>query len=1258
MEEEPPTEIDIQRLLEALKPPEVPDEAFDAANASLSQIVSGKKSVASSMLAGLLTEPQFHANGVRLDWLQRLVLSKSTGKRKPQSKELSAALNDGLDQAKVLRLEDPNEDLFCDLIVTRQGNYRIFTGLWEGAGPYTQTLLDAFEALPAGSLKHQTLTSAYSLLAISDELAARANIDRFTPSAGEPKGLMAVPNTDDLKRLARRVRLTDADLERLQIKKEALVPFLLSAEELPFVSDRPPGDTPLEFYPLLAVPNGIVVVSPPNISLAVRAVLVNAAQAGGMADALLAAMLVEQQEYSENSGFWPVRSLNLSPPNQYFMRASVCQYAQGRFLHVIQVPVTFDQFPERAFGSVRELGPVPSQFIAADIARFWQFLQKQSDYRQGVSVLLLSGWGTPHSVAPPIDEDHVPPNWIFLPLSFSDAAVMGSCDDGKLRDVVRILQQVDRLEGDGFSFQNLNGILNLFGFWRTTDGNLIPEHATEIEPPCNLVLPTDELLAPRVEAAKKRDVRALPLPDGGYKVVQRLDWGDVDDLKPIYASPDDAKEGRLVGAVVFDSHVWWIECVAESDQDREWQYRIWQALFQWLVMVGQSAIRSCPEAFPEGPRHIQVVVPSGRAFERIDPALLGTADLSASLRGFPSSESSPARLAIDESWLRHLGKPENEAEIELIAALLEQLVNPHATTRDQLGTVIKASIGSTDWRWLHAREAFTPLDRMAGSGLLGSFKEMRLSAHASAKCRSVWAFRDRADGLEIVGENDCRKFLASYRESILASMIARIQRMDRSKLMLSCGQQYQAARAEQAQWRSTIRAMRAIHGASANRTAFERQNAINAVQRASKSVCEVAACEAAVSGGLEPGRIDLEELFALALLLFGNGQLFASIRAGIIEPKLKISPAGDLLSDRSVRQMGLGPAAEWSNQKVLDEAAEAYPRNRTRQREQSAGERLPWDSELRRAVETEYGTSAEGFIDLQLAVVQMAESRREGVFTMRRSEIASALSANDRYPSNDPTALLERLTLPRRTSWEDRSTRLSEADIDLSRFDRRYSIINRPLLAMDDHDDPLLLIAPIFVSDACMYSLSGLMNGNLNNDYWNTGEAKAYAGKRGHAAGEKFEDSVAGRFRKLGMEVWSRCALSWALNEKVDPKFGNIDVLAVSPNRRRVWVIEAKNLKLCRTEAEVASRLSEYRGRTIRDSKGHETPDKMLRHIRRVQYLRERRSALCARLKLDLPPEVRGLLVVDTPQPMNFFAIEQLEDGESAFLDTIETFQF
>lgn len=1260
MESEPPEEVDIESLMAALRPPTNPDETFNRDNVDLFKIRTWNKRFAVSVLAGLSTDPAFHANGIRLDWLQRLVFSKSQGRRKPHSAELSRALNAGLDRANVLRLEDPIEDLFCDLVATPHGNYRIFPGQWEAAAPYTQTLLNAFESLPPGSRKRDALKAIYSLLKLSDEIAERASVHRFTPSAGEPMGLMAVPNTDALKRLARRVRFTDKELDRLHISKDALIPFLLEPQHFPYISDREAGETPLEFYPLLATSNGIIVASPTSISLAVRAVMIRAAQLGGIDKVLLSSLLKEQQKYSEASGFWPVPSLELTPPNQHFMRAAVCRFAQGRFFHIIQVPPTFDLFPERAFGSIRVLGENANKALSDDVLKFWRFLESQPDYQESITVLLLSGWGAPHSVSPSIEESKAPEGWRFLALSFADAAVLGACKDGKFRDIWRVIEQVDRIEAEGFSIQNVNGVLNLFGFWRATDGNLIPEHLSEIEPPCNLLIPTDDLLAPRIEASVNRDFRALPLPDGNFKMVQRIDWTDPDDLQPIYGSIEDANEGRLLGAVSMNERTWWIEIAAEAGEVKEWRYRIWHAVLRWLAAVGSDVVASFPQAIAPGATRIEICIPAGMASEKIDSSSFGASDLAATVTGSRENKGRAARLEVSLDWMKHLDKPENDAEVELIAAVLEQIADPSSATasRDQLREVVHSSIGSGDWRWLHAHQVATPVDRLASSGLVGRFREISLSAVSLIKCGSVWGFRARSEGLEIDGEENCRDFLTQYRDHILDELISQVQKFDRKKLIILAAENYQSARLEKSHWHRTIRALRAIHGATADAHAFARQNAINAVQRAAKSVCEIAACEAPQVAGANPGPADLEEMFARALLLFGNGQLFASIRSGLVKPKLGVSPAGDLLSDRSVFETALRPGAEWTNTRALNDAAEAYGRDRSEKVAEVAERKLPFSEALRTAVEAEYAVSAEAFVDLQHAVIQIAEERGKGVFSMKRSELSCLLAANKLYPSDDPAALLERLTLSHRPSWRDRSSGLSESDIDLGRFDRRFSIINRPLLAMDNEADPHLLIAPIFVSDSTMYSLSSLMDGSLHGQFWTSLEAKKYAGMRANAAGAEFEESVAERLRELGLEAWPRCKPSWALNEKVDGSLGDIDVLAVSPDRHRVWVIEAKNLRLCRTEAEVAARFSEYRGRMIQDSRGRDKPDKMLRHIRRVQYLRQRSSALCGRLKLVAPPEVRGLLIVDAPQPMNFYMLEQLEDGESAFLDAIDSVDF
>jgi len=1257
MTDEQPNTPDIDALLAAMAPPRIPEQGFGPDNPDLFHLRGWSKIHAATMLAGLATVPDFHANDIRLDWLLRLVLAKAEGHAKVQPAQLERALNAGLAQAKVLRAEDPVEDLFCDRIATSRGNFRIIAGRWEAPGPYTQTLLSAFEALPAGALKDRTLASVYALLSISDEIARRANLHRFTPSGGVEMGQLSVPSADSLKKISRRVVFTTDALRNLGISQEALAPFVLRQEQFSYTGIAPRGESPLELHPLIEHHNGIAVVSPTGLSLAARAIMVNAAKLGGVERPLLAGLMIAQEKYAEIAGFWN-GPLSLPAPDAHFVRAAIVRTGSGRYLQVIQVPSTFEYFPQRLFSAVAEIAAEVNQAIADHVMAFYNFVGGRSDYREATTLLLTSGWGAPYSVEPPIDGSRVPRNWRFLALSFFEASVLGACADGKLRDFLRINAQKERLEADGFAFENPNGPVNLFGFWRDTRNNLIPEHMTDLEPPFGLMLPVDSLREPHIEAARRKDLQAMPYIDGTYRWVQRENWDDHDRLQPIYASLDDIVHRRLLGAIVIKERVWWLESLDVDGASREWRYRLWHAMLQWLEAIGPQLIERFPNSFPRGPRCVGLSVPTDTEFQSIGDLPADSANLAKAVVVTPAQANAPAAVAVTGLWLSHVRRQENDAEVELVAAILDQLAaaGPSRLSRDALRGTVKASIGSQHWRWTHAGVALTPLDRMGAQGLLGSFKAIPKSALAFARCGSIWRFYSRAAGVEIVGEVPCMEFLARYRASMLDALIDKIRAFNRTELVLLAAGRYQGSRHEQSSWRRAIRAMRAIQGKAADQHAFERQSEMNAVQRAAKSVMEIAACEAQANGGVSPDQHDLDDLFATALLLLGNGQLLSSIRAGLVEPRLKISPAGDLLSNRSLVDATMRPGAEWKNTQTLDEADQSYGRDRSL--EIAARQREPLDTKLRAAIEAEYQIAAEAFVDLQYAVVAVALAARQEVLFVHRSELARALAADASFSHEDLTPLLSRLTLSKRESWREIPADRKAIDFDLSRFDRAFSLIGRPLLALDDDADPTVLVAPLLVSDSTMYSLSGLMDGSLQNQFWTSDIARRYVGEVAAAAGPRFEESVAEKVRGLGLRAWVRCKLSWALNQKVGQELGDVDVLAVSPDGRRVWVIEAKNLRLCRSEIEVASRLYEYRGRTTMDRKGKEVPDALLRHIRRVRYLRERNEALCHRLELQAPPDVRGLLVVDSPQPMNFHMLEKIEDAESAFLGAIDKFKF
>lgn len=1243
----------METLNKAMWLPQIPDQALEFL-ADVQPIGQWKKLHAAAVVAGLMTDAKYHVNAIRLDWLQRMILSRSNGNIKPNKAAIESILNIGFEKARVTRLEDPIEDFFCDVVPTSRGDLLIFVSHWEHAAAYTDTLIQAFEKISECPATKRALDSTYAILKLSDALAKRTNIDRLAFISKEPWGKIKLPTNERLKSLSNVVLFTDKDLEKIGISKITLKPFFLVKQLHQYIGSSIPGDSPLEFYPLISIPDGILIAHPGAMSLAARSLLLLTAKSECIENALCRHLERVQETYSEWTNFWPTRAICLTESGKDGLRESVCNFAPGRFQHVVQLPVTVQNFPKISFGQFVKVDERITRAIRQDIERFWRFLEAQEDYREAITIVIMGGWGGGYAFDLGLDKSKAPKGWRYLPLSFADIAQLGACEEGKLHNLWRIVEQVKLLEGLGYVVSNVNGTMNLFGNWRATNGLFIPEHMVDIEPPSKIMLPIEDLFNPRLEAAQNRDLRTLPFPDSSVKRVQRIDWGSDEDLKPIYGSLEDIASHRLMGAISVGNRVWWIEVIQnDSKADSfEWQYQVWNAAIQWLAAVAPQIVSDFAHALPISPQYVCIV--------------LEEADVS---RSKGSSHGIDAfqyincvtdalgtrKVLLSNKWIEMLWQTENHAEFALAASLLEQLlINEKASpSREAIIESIRRAIPSPDWRWLHRVEARSLIERMDVGGLVDEFREIPLSASVLVTCCSVWRFHDRSKGYEFQGEKECRDFLTKYYEFILEELITQIKKFNRAQLVVASAERYQAARNDQRIWRTSIRALRSIRGKAADKAAFIRQNAINAVQRASKIICEIAACEAPETDGVLVGREDLDEMYSRALLLFGNGQLYATIRAGIVPPHLKISPAGDLMSDRSVFEKTLVPAANKFSQKALNQGSDEYVKRNT-DHEPEQQKAFLWPDDLRDAVEKEFLAPAEAIVNFSFALLQLAESRNEGVFYLQRSEIVAWLSKYEAYPQCEVNAMLERLTLKKRDSWKKQEEWLKPRDLDLSRFDRPNSLINRPLLAMSDEVDPIVLVAPVLIDDALIYALGNLQDGSLHNEFWTSSEARKFAGMRADQLGREFEDEIDKRLNLAGFIASPRCSVSGLLKQATEADMGDVDVFAISADHSIVWVIEAKNLRFCRTESEIAARMTEYKGVMLQDRHGKEKPDKMLRHLNRVRYLREHSALLGERLNLPSKPIVRGMMVVDAPQPMNFHMFERDPDAGSCMLDELE----
>ena len=659
----------MEEFKKAMWVPQIPDQALDFGTKLLHPISQWKKLHTLAVVAGLMTDARYHVNTIRLDWLKRLILSRSNGEIKPNKAVIESILNIGFETARITRLEDPIEDFFCEVVPTSRGDFLIFNGHWENAAACTDTLIQAFEKIPENSETKRALNSSYAILKLSDAVAKRANVNRFTFNASEPWGKISLPSNERLKSLASIVKFTGRDMEKIGVSQIALEPFYLDGRLYQHIGSAIPGDSPLEFHPLISCPDGILVAHPGVMSLAARALLLLTAKRGNFENALHRNLEIVQETYSEWTNFWQTRNIHLTRHGKDGHRESIHEFAPGRFQHIIQIPISLQDFPRTSFGQFVRVDEKISRAILQSIKRFWRLLELHEDYREAMTIVLMGGWGCSYVLDLHLNKNNAPNGWRFLPLSFSDVAQLGASADGKLHNLCRIVTQVELLEKLGYVVTNINGTMNLFGNWRATNGQFIPEHMVDIAPPTKIMLPIDDLFKPRLEAAQNRDLRTLPFPDGSFKRVQRIDWGPGEDLKPVYGSLVDVASHRLMGAISISDQVWWIELI-QNDKEAvafEWEYEVWNATMQWLAAVAPQIISDFSHFLPRTPQYVCIALEESN-IQQINKSSLNT-DAFQHINCTTNTDGS-LKLHLGKKWIEMLMLTENLAELALVVSLL------------------------------------------------------------------------------------------------------------------------------------------------------------------------------------------------------------------------------------------------------------------------------------------------------------------------------------------------------------------------------------------------------------------------------------------------------------------------------------------------------------------------------------------------------------------------------------------------------------
>jgi hypothetical protein len=1204
--------------------PETPADMF-ARSPALQPLLASLPVDTVALLSGMMADPRWQANVERLEILARASVALSRGAEAPSRDQLNALLNTHAHESRITRLEDPPEDPFAARIVTDNGEYVAIGGGWDHAAFTIEVLIAASGAAPESEIRDQAIGDAGRLLRIAHDVARAAGVEPGKVGGGVDAGDLRVPRQREQRRLRSIVSFDAARLAGLNITASELAPFIARPKQHRGVLKKKSGATVFDRKPLLQLDDGtLIVVSPGALLAALRLRLAQFARDAGAPYFQRALLRTALERIDETRLMRVPAQIPAQQVSAFAIKNACVEIEPGRWVHIFAVA---DSFAPGDIQKPAKGARALSKMLARSI-RWAHAKAKESDYRQGLTLLIGCGWGRAMKMWGP---GRLPRGWRMCAADCADFATIGSNQSGHVIDLWRLLVLEQIMARRGYRLGYLNGVLNLFSWWIENSHQLVPEHAIEIGPGDAIMLSPGEVAAARVAAQERLGSRSIPLPVGGLDRVLRK---QADSFFPNahgerqYASIGAVREKALMGVVDAAAPCWVLVDPHHSVGSLNWQYQVWDAVMDWAARLIRVLEDDGGAALPKAPYSVRVrVIESEQNWgETPEPGDCTPQQLSP----FVDASLNCIVITCGPDWNAYLQCEDNVAERALVGALAEGMAELARADIDSFA-IANRTVGGTDARHLRAVAANNACD------IIGSrskrFDAISASASSLAKTNLDTLLGGPAPGRRIEGVEACVSALHLMVAVMGRALSKAVRTFDRAKIIQSALEASQSATFEEGAWRRSYRAQYGLHGDTPDvrRVAYEQTLRINAVRMGSRIITEMAAAQTRPKGRLVPGRADMIELMTAASTMLHMAELSNEIEAGLTPASITFSPGGDVLSRRDFTDAIQTPMSRMMSDAHVD--FEIARRNGPAN-EAGAG---AIDDEFRRAVEAEYGVPLEALVEIPQTLSTACLEENAVSIVLSRAIVESLIARDADVSKEAARHALDRLVLPMRASWARPPKGFARKDIDPWRFGRRLALAARPIVQLSRGEDEELLCAPAVIEEAIRYQVNCAWEGRLPQPYWTSSAMRSWTGRAGRKLGEAFNADVAADLEARGLKALANRSPGWLASTKNQASLGDIDVVAWRPGGQTLWVIEAKDLGLTRTAAEVADRIRDF-------SPGERAPGKktkLQRHLNRLAFVREHQGAALAKLGLPSSATIRGAVIFSAPQPMMFAAPPQ-----------------
>jgi hypothetical protein len=1215
-----------------------------------------------ALVSGLLTEPSLQANTLRLETLVHLLVAFAAGDRKLQTPQISSWLNTELGSTMVALWEDPIEDVFVSNVTTEEGNVRIFEGIWESSDFYLQRILNVIGTLQDSQSTCQLKQEVRAALRISEEIAARRRLDRFSSGNGLAKGTIRLPSLERLKALRRAIMFSPQDLHRLGISPADLAPFIFQLHHQDQLKNQALDDSELERRPIIQNADRWFVLLATAVSVAVRQHVLKWMCRWGLQNSFERHLILEYQDFLANTPILgsPIPKEMILPSKQISGKTFLefgRQIDAGRYLQVIAIIDGIAGYLNHGFSS-----PDPSVLELSDqidlrVKNARTYFHKQEGFKQGLTLLIGCGYGRPN-IFRPVEET---PDWKVEFVSAPDFQALAWLPGASPLLLWKMVDHERFLAEHGISISNANGLLNLYGWWSDT-GYLMLDPMIEFGgDPINMVIPTDCLADIRSNVRRGWDVHALPLPDGRFVRVRRVaahSYFPGESNKPQYACIDAILGGELLGVRVGERLIWWVAAEhGRSGLSRDLVFRIWEATNNWLdraVPVFERQVEGLP-----GHAVLITLDFNDVRQEQVDPVPEHV--LRSCLSVSTDRETKTIRISFRDPFFGGFRNPRNVAERTLIRAIAMGVVRlgGEIPTEDTIAALVSRIAPNEDIRYVHFfevthfRDIIQRLDRP---------RELFVddADTARSKLGLGWLVQERKDGNRFGTAAESVPFLNRVVDALWNRMRTRLHKLDRTNLIERALRHIEGVADDKTLWERTIRAVLAFRDdkASAKLVAMRHVARCNAAEIALRLVVEMAVSECPLEGGEPVGELDLTPLMSDVLLMFHLGGCSDAIIKGVMEPEVRIASSGDVLTHVGFRDEIADPLGQRFESVRLDHDVERYEKHF------GPFEPIPtvqgrFPEAFLTAFEAEFGLSIDALRGARETLENLAFEKEKCVFVARKDEIRSYFRRSDLTTAEVADIVLNRLALWPRESWDVTPEGFKKIDWYPWRFGRRLSLVARPIVRLENDDNPRYVISPGLIGAGIAYTMARYYEAAIE-----ASECRARAmcrwineekNRRGHAFAHKVFETM----RTLGYEARFENKVAALLNEKFDRDWGDVDVLAWKRGEDEVLAIECKDLKQAMTPNEMAEQLNRFSGQTLSSGKD----DELLKHLNRCDLLRARSRHVAQTIGMeDRDIHIQTVVCFSKIVPMQYVArrfpnvtfltIDDLREGGKLALTT------